>query len=235
MKISPAGVLEIAEHEGIVLGPYKDSRGIWTFGVGHTAAAGGPDPALMPKEDTRQLSPELREARMLVALKQFDRDLDLYEARVREAAQGVTLAQHQFDALVSWDFNTGGATWRGRDGHRARLVRQMRAGTMTGEGFMGWLRPPEIKGRRQAEQRLFQTGDYDANGDRIQIYDALNDGRIRAAGTVSGRRLAELMAEAGTRHTAAPAADIPDRRTTLVGLLILTATAVVSFLGGFLT
>ena len=40
MTVSRRGVLEIAEHEGIVLGPYRDSAGVWTYGVGHTAGAG---------------------------------------------------------------------------------------------------------------------------------------------------------------------------------------------------
>ncbi len=49
MKMSLRGLAELAGHEGIVLSPYKDSVGIWTIGVGHTAAAGAPDPARMTK------------------------------------------------------------------------------------------------------------------------------------------------------------------------------------------
>ncbi len=49
MQTSPKGVAEIAGHEGIVLSPYLDSVGTWTFGVGHTRAAGPPNPAVMEK------------------------------------------------------------------------------------------------------------------------------------------------------------------------------------------
>ena len=45
MKTSTAGLMAICAHEGIVLSRYKDSVGVWTIGVGHTKAAGNPDPA----------------------------------------------------------------------------------------------------------------------------------------------------------------------------------------------
>ena len=119
MKVSPKGVLEIAEHEGIVIGPYLDSVGVWTYGVGHTAAAGGPDPAKMTKVDTRSWSREKVNEEVLKALRLFDVDLDKYEARVNKAISR-PLKQHQFDALVSFDFNTGGI-------HRANLTKDINA------------------------------------------------------------------------------------------------------------
>ena len=45
MKTSLAGAMEIIAHEAIVLTRYRDSKGIWTIGVGHTSSAGAPDPA----------------------------------------------------------------------------------------------------------------------------------------------------------------------------------------------
>ena len=39
------GLLALARHEGIVPAPYLDVKRVWTFGVGHTAAPGAPDPA----------------------------------------------------------------------------------------------------------------------------------------------------------------------------------------------
>ncbi|WP_428141663.1 glycoside hydrolase family protein, partial [Bradyrhizobium sp.] len=36
--------MALISHEGIVLSRYKDSVGVWTIGVGHTKAAGNPDP-----------------------------------------------------------------------------------------------------------------------------------------------------------------------------------------------
>lgn len=193
MKVTSKGVLEIAEHEGIVLGPYLDSVGVWTYGVGHTAAAGGLDPTKMPKHDTRGWTDAQVKEELLSAISLFDWDLDSYEARVSKAIR-VPIKAHQFDALVSFDFNTGGI-------HRAKLTEAINTGDVNASRhFMGWLRPPEIRKRREAEKLLFETGNYDANGDRIPIYDAIGNGRLRMRSTISGKELAALMGEAGAEH-----------------------------------
>ena len=49
MNMTDRGLLALARHEGIVPAPYLDVKRVWTFGVGHTAAAGAPDPARMPR------------------------------------------------------------------------------------------------------------------------------------------------------------------------------------------
>jgi len=206
MKVSPNGVLEIAEHEGIVLGPYLDSVNVWTDGVGHTAAAGGPDPAKTRRVDTRKWNDAQVRAQMVAALRQFDADLDSYEGRVNRAIK-VRLKQHQFDALVSFDFNTGGIL-------RAKLTEAINRGDMSGDGFMGWLKPKEIIKRRKAEQTLFRTGRYDANGDMIPVYDALGDGRTRFRKAISGRDLEALMTDAKAMASS-PVADNPAPETVI--------------------
>lgn len=198
MNVSPRGVLEIAEHEGIVLGPYKCSANVWTYGVGHTAAAGGLDPAKLPMVDTRSWTRERAREEMLRALAVFDEDLGKYEARVRRAIT-VPLEPHEFDALVSFDLNTGGIL-------RAKLTAAINAyEPNASRHFFGWLRPPELRKRREAEEALFRTGDYDANGDRIAVWDALGDGRLRHRETITGKELAALMARAGASHKVAAA------------------------------
>lgn len=193
--VSKKGVVEIAEHEGIVLGPYLDSVGVWTYGVGHTKAAGGPNPEEMPRVDTRQLSDEEAMAEVVKALELYESDLAVYERRVNMAIYPETpLKQHQFDALVSWDFNTGGALWQNpRSGRPAQLIRQINNGDYSGAGFMGWLKPKEITKRRKAEMALFQTGNYDGNGDSIPVYDALPDGRFRWRMTLRGKDVLKHM------------------------------------------
>lgn len=197
MTVSARGVLEICEHEGIVLGPYKDSVGVWTVYVGHTAAAGGLNPEKMAKEDTRGWDAARVRQELISALAVFDDDLDKYEARVRGAVN-VPIAQHQFDALVSFDFNTGGI-------YRAKLTEALNRGDMNAaaNGFMGWLRPIEIFKRRKAEMNLFRTGNYDANGSSIPVFDALPDGRTRHRNHLSSAQLASLMTLAGTGHSPA--------------------------------
>jgi lysozyme len=191
MKISDHGVLEIAEHEGIVPGPYRDSVGVWTWGVGHTAAAGGLDPAMMPRGMPKNL-----DATILECLRVFDEDLDKYEARVNSAIK-VPLKQHQFDALVSFDLNTGGI-------FRALLTKAINSGDLSGDGFMGWLKPKAIIGRRKDEQALFRTGNYDANGDKIAIWRVDENGRLRGIErTITGAELRKMMARAGSTRKVA--------------------------------
>lgn len=181
MKTSLKGILEIAEHEGVVPAPYWDSVGVLTYGIGHTAAAGGLNPKDIPLTMPGN-SYELNDA-IQHAVEVFQKDLKSYEARVNKAIK-VPLKQHQFDALVSFDFNTGGI-------HRANLTKQINAGDMSGNGFMGWLRPVEIKKRRVAEQRLFRTGDYDHNGDLIPVWQTNSKGKL--IGVMRTMRGAELM------------------------------------------
>lgn len=196
LEVTTRGVLEIAEHEGIVLGPYLDSVGVWTYGVGHTKAAGGLDPAKLPRVDTRKWTEGQVWAEIVKALILFDDDLDKYEDRVRGAVKRAILP-HQFDALVSFDFNTGGI-------YKAELTRQINRGDLSGNGFMGWVRPKEIIKRRKAEQALFRTGNYDGNGDDIPVYDVLPNGRTRYRMAIKGHELLPRMPKRGA--TAALAA-----------------------------
>jgi lysozyme len=134
--------------------------------------------------------PQDIDAAVMVAIDQFAVDLQGYVARVN-AAITVPLAQHQFDALVSFDFNTGGIL-------RAKLTAAINAGEPdAARHFMGWLRPPEIRKRRTAEMALFGTGDYAANGDAVPVWRT--DGKGRLTGilrTISGTELLRRVAVA---------------------------------------
>lgn len=166
MKLSNKGLLEIAEHEGIVPAPYLDSVGVWTFGVGHTKNAGGLDPSKMPKG-----MPDDFHDGLDLAIETFREDAVKYETRVNEAIN-VPLKQHQFDSLTSFDLNTGGI-------HRAKLTKRINAGDPNAsESFFGWLRPPELRKRRTAEKNLFDTGDYDANGTKIPVWGVNEKGKL---------------------------------------------------------
>ena len=179
MKVSDKGLVEIAEHEGIVPAPYRDSVGVWTYGVGHTAAAGGLDPREM---NSAMPTGAAMDAAVDRALELFKVDLGKYEKRVNDAIK-VPLLQHEFDALVSFDFNTGGI-------HRAKLTAAINDGDKSGAGFMGWLQPPEIRKRRTAEMSLFKTGDYDANGNTVPIWKTNGAGKlIGLHGAMSGAEL----------------------------------------------
>ena len=115
MNITDRGLLALVRHEGIVPGPYLDVKSVWTFGIGHTAAAGAPDPAKLPRGMPADLDAGIREA-----FRVFRADLARFEAEVLRAVT-VPLAPHEFDALVSFHCNTGGIA-------RAALTRHLNAG-----------------------------------------------------------------------------------------------------------
>ena len=178
MKTSPRGIAAIAQHEGIVPAPYLDSVRVWTFGIGHTAAAGGPDPSDMPRGMPGDIDMAIEKA-----IRVFKTDLATYEARVKKHVTA-PLKQHQFDALVSFDFNTGGVWYRSKKTGRmthAKIVQHLNAGDFeaAGKAFMGWLKPPEIRMRRESEQRLFVTGKYSTKP--ITVWNVNDQGRIRGA------------------------------------------------------
>jgi len=189
IKVSDQGLLEIAEHEGIVPAPYKDSKGIWTFGIGHTAGAGGLDPREMNSR-----MPNDVDAAIVRALQIFREDIANVEKRI-QAVIKTPLKQHQIDALASWDLNTGGLTWKHKTTKKpCQLVQQINSGNLSADGFMGWLRPIEIKGRREEEQELFRSGDYSANGDHIAVWETDGKGNLRRImKTIKGRDLLKVM------------------------------------------
>lgn len=160
MKLSRKGAMELIGHEAIVLTRYKDSVGVWTIGVGHTKASGAPDP------ETYKGEMSLDEAMIL-----FERDVARYVADVNSVIK-VPVTQTQFDALVSFHYNTGAI-------RRAELVRYINAGEIQAavNSFMKWTNPPEIIDRRKKERDLFALGRY-SNGGMATIFEATPDGHV---------------------------------------------------------
>lgn len=226
MKLSAKGLLEIAEHEGIVPTVYLDSKGIPTYGVGHTKGAGAPDPANMS-----WAWPTDVEGAIDAALDQFRKDVRIYEDRVNQHVK-VPLKQHEFDALVSFDFNTGGIWYRKANGQmtNALLVTAINArDPNASRHFFGWVKPPELRKRREQEKRLFDTGDYDHNGDLIPIWKT--DGKGRLAGQHSVMRGADLLKRMGHRQIEVSGISSPVTYTSkpLAVLLALAAAAAVAY------
>lgn len=140
MKMSEQGRKLLITREGVRLNSYKDSVGIWTIGVGHTAAAGPPIPG----------------PGVMITAAHCDeilaRDLVQYERAILDALK-VPVEQHEFDALVSICFNVGPKF------ASSTCMRRLNAGDRDGAAaaIMLWNKPPEIIGRRQGEQRQFRT------------------------------------------------------------------------------
>lgn len=183
MKTSPQGIVALVAHEGIVPGPYRDSVGVWTYGVGHTAEAGSPDPIALPRGMPSNLDAELKQVFRVLAS-----DIPRYEAAVNAAVK-VPLTQHEFDALVSFHFNTGGIA-------RAQLTKHLNAGNRpaAAAAFMGWLKPISIKSRRVAEQKLFATGTYPAG--KANVWQVSRTGSViwKPIRTLSATEILALVA-----------------------------------------
>jgi lysozyme len=142
MKISDKGVQVLRDREGCRLEAYQDSVGVWTIGVGHTAAAGEPIPCagmIITQEDADAL---------------FDEDLDAYEDTVN-AVIAEPMGQNEYDAFVSICFNVGQSAFAG-----ATFVDRFNAGNREGcaEAILWWDQPPEIIPRRQGEHVQFLGG-----------------------------------------------------------------------------
>ena len=206
MQMTDRGLMALARHEGIVPGPYLDSTGTWTFGIGHTAAAGPPDPATMPRGIPEDLDATIRKAFHL-----FRIDLARYEADVLRAVT-VPLKPHEFDALVSFHYNTGGIA-------RATLTRHLNAGNRVAaaDAFLNWRKPASIIPRREAERDLFRHGRYPSG--TIPVWSVDRTGRVDFSRPV--RRLAESEALALLRP--ASLAPSPTEPETPAGLLARVA------------
>lgn len=165
MKTSDAGIYAIALHEGIVPAPYFDSVGVLTYGIGHTLGAGYPDPSKMLRGMPSSLDAALRDVFDL-----FRRDVAKYEAAVNRAVK-VPITQAQFDALVSFHYNTGAIG-------KASLVKRLNAGDVAGAaaGFMAWSKPAEIIPRREAEQAMFANGTYPTG--QVTVWQVSKAGKV---------------------------------------------------------
>lgn len=144
MKISPQGVALIKDFEGYLkplpdggCEAYQEPGDIPTIGWGCT------------KGVTLGMHWTLAEAEAALA-----RELSIHETRVRESVS-VPLSQGQFDALVSFDFNTGGLK-------KSTLLKLLNAADYAGAAaqFARWnkMGGKELKGltaRRAREAALF--------------------------------------------------------------------------------
>lgn len=156
MQITPKILTEIASHEGVVREAYKDSTGVWTWGVGITSASG---------HDVERYIGNPQPMEKVFAV--FQQVLETYADDVRKAFEGYDLTEAQFGAALSFHWNTGGifkATW----------VKHFKEGNIAKAkaAFMNWRRPAEIIPRRREERDLFFDGTW-ASGGKFVEYSKL--------------------------------------------------------------
>lgn len=161
LSTSERGRAFITDWEGKHLKAYQDSAGIWTIGVGHTG-------------------PEVKKG-LVWTDKQCDQELrvDLFEAEreVYECCR-VPLSQTEFDALVSWVFNTGAL-------RSSTLLKRLNAGRydLVDNEMRRWNKAVNAKtgvkgpvrgltARRLSESELWSTGDYRTRNESTAFWES---------------------------------------------------------------
>lgn len=141
--------LELIGHEAIVQEAYKDSVGVWTWGIGVTSRSGH---SVERYKDQPQPIRKCIEIYLWLLQTRYMPDV-LTEFAGRE------LTEAQFGAALSFHYNTGAI-------RRASWVDLWLAGRASAAetAFMEWSRPPAIIGRRTAERDLFFDGKWSADG-----------------------------------------------------------------------
>jgi len=136
--------LDLVKHfEGLYLKAYQDSVGVWTIGYGHTG--------LTHKDGTVYKGLVITETQADDLLRH---DMSYFGLRVNGLIT-VPITQDQFDALTSFDFNTGGLA-------KSTLRKKLNAGDYQGaaDEFLRWNKAggKTLKGltrRRESERNLF--------------------------------------------------------------------------------
>lgn len=134
MKLSPKGTDLLIAREGRKLKAYKDTKGIWTIGVGHTG-------------------PEVKQGLVWTAeqvIVAFKKDVKWAEDAVNYL--DCPLSQNQFDALVSFVFNIGAAAF-----YNSTMKKMLNLEDYEGAArqFDRWVIPKEITSRRMSEKIQF--------------------------------------------------------------------------------
>ena len=147
MKLSTNGFNLLAELEGVVLNPYKDSVGIPTIGIGSTYYEDGTKVTMKDKAITKERAIQLAKN----VVKSF-------EARVNKSIL-LPMTQNQFDAMVLLCYNIGESGFA-----RSSVVRNFNAGNLqkAADSFLLWNKAggkvsKGLTNRRQKERNLFLT------------------------------------------------------------------------------
>lgn len=169
--LSERMLLEIAEHEGLVLEAYFDSVGVLTWGFGVTDASGHTVGRYRGKRSTVVRAIEVYE--WLLRTK--------YLPEVRAAFRGRALTEAQLTAALSFHWNTGAIA-------QADWVQSFLLGRRekAWDEFLNWSRPREIISRRKAERALFFDGRWSGDG-VVLMYE-----RVRANGTIDWRSARQI-------------------------------------------
>jgi len=138
MAIAKSTLDFITKEEGARNKAYKDSKGLWTIGVGH----------LIKSDEQDLIHATLTDEQVEELLKS---DLKWCSEAV-ESSVKVPLQQNQFDALYSLCFNIGETNFR-----KSTVVKKINANDMQGaaDAILMWNKPDVLINRRKRERALF--------------------------------------------------------------------------------
>ena len=138
MAIAKSTLSFITKEEGARNKAYKDSKGLWTIGVGH----------LIKADEQHLITATLTDEQVSELLKS---DLKWCSEAV-ESSVKVPLTQPQFDALYSLCFNIGETAFR-----KSTVVRKINENDLQGaaDAILMWNKPEVLINRRKRERALF--------------------------------------------------------------------------------
>jgi lysozyme len=141
MAIAESTLALIEGFEGKKYTAYKDSRGLWTIGVGH----------LIKSSEQYLLNTTLTDQQVDDLLRS---DLTWCSDAVDSSVRG-NLTQSQYDALYSLCFNIGADNFK-----NSTVVKKLNAGDKHGaaDAILMWNKPAVLMSRRQRERALFLSG-----------------------------------------------------------------------------
>ena len=138
MAIAKSTLDFITKEEGARNKAYKDSKGLWTIGVGH----------LIKADEQNLITATLTDEQVEDLLRS---DLKWCSEAV-ETSVKVPLQQHQFDALYSLCFNIGGTNFA-----KSTVVKKINENDLQGaaDAILMWNKPEVLVNRRKRERALF--------------------------------------------------------------------------------
>jgi lysozyme len=138
MAIAESTLDFITKEEGFRNEAYKDTKGLWTIGVGH----------LIKSDEQHLINAKLTPGQVKDLLKS---DLRWCSEAV-ESSVKVPLTQGQFDALYSLCFNIGETAFK-----KSTVVRKLNENDYKGaaDAILMWNKPAVLVKRRERERALF--------------------------------------------------------------------------------
>jgi lysozyme len=138
MAIAKSTLAYITKEEGVRNKAYKDTKGLWTIGVGH----------LIKADEQHLINATLTDEQVEELLRS---DLRWCSEAV-ESAVRVPLSQNQMDALYSLCFNIGETNFR-----KSTVVKKINENDLKGaaDAILMWNKPAVLQKRRERERALF--------------------------------------------------------------------------------